>query len=179
MARLGVEFTVESPDVDETPRPPESPVELALRLSNDKAAAVFARNSGATVIGSDQVCHCGKRLFGKPMSVEAAKKQLIELSGQRVEFVTALSVHWPGNSANDHSVTRVRYRQLDEGAIDQYLQRDSEAIHCAGACRAEGPGIALCEEILSDDPTSLIGLPLIRLVRLLETAGIRVVQGWR
>ncbi|MGH8529135.1 MAG: Maf family nucleotide pyrophosphatase [Nevskiales bacterium] len=174
LARLRLNFTSVSPNVDETPRPGEAAADLALRLAGAKAAAVANQHPDAWVIGSDQVLQAGSQLLGKPGSHSAAVAQLRQLSGQTVQFHTAVCLHTPdGKPLSDNVITQTRYRVLSDEEIARYLKLEP-AYDCAGACKAEGLGITLCEEITSSDPTALIGLPLIALRRLLNQAGWRL-----
>lgn len=175
LARLGLPFEVEAPGVDEVSLPDEAPEALALRLARLKAAAVAARHPAAWVIGSDQVAVLDGRTLGKPGTHAAAVAQLEAASGQPMQFHTAVCLHdaASGESAAELVTVRVRFRELDVGQIERYLQRE-QPYDCAGSARVEGLGISLLETVESDDPTALIGLPLIRLVTLLRHAGVQV-----
>jgi septum formation protein len=171
LERLGLPFAVAAADIDESPNPGESGAELAQRLAIAKAGHVAGQHPGAVVIGSDQVAECRGRLLGKPGTVENACAQLAFCSGQTMQFHSAVAV-----SAGDHMrhrlvTTRVRLRVLDPSQIRQYVTRD-QPLDCAGAMRSESLGVALAEEILSDDPSALIGLPLIATIDLLGEFGI-------
>lgn len=170
LARLQIPFQHQSPDVDESPLPSELPEALAQRLARLKAETIARQHPGAWVIGSDQVLDCGGRLFGKPLTRERAETQLAALSGQRARFFTALCLHTPGAVLEAVDITESQYRHLSAAEIRRYLDAEP-ALDCAGSCKAEGLGITLCEHIRSDDPTGLIGLPLIALRRLLAQAG--------
>lgn len=171
LTRLRLEFECISPDVDESPRPGEAAAELALRLACAKAAAVAKQHPDAWVIGSDQVLQAGSSFLSKPGSHAAAVAQLRQLSGQTASFHTAICLQTPdGKQRNENVITQTRYRELSDGEIERYLRLEP-AYDCAGACKAEGLGISLCDEITSNDPTALIGLPLIALCRLLRAAG--------
>lgn len=171
LARLRVPFTAIAPEVDETPRPGERPAELALRLSLAKAAAVAALHPGALLIGSDQVATVDGTPIGKPGSFERAREQLRQLSGRTVEFHSALCVTDGLRRETDDVVTYCRFRSLDAAAIDTYLRLE-QPYDTAGSAKAEGLGIALMEEMRSDDPTAIIGLPLIALARMLRSFGL-------
>lgn len=175
LARLRLPFTVEPPHVDESPRPGELPAELARRLAAAKAAAVARRHPGAVVIGSDQVADLDGEPLGKPGNHANAVAQLTRMSGRTVVFQTALSVvcSETGFAQHDLAAVRVRFRALDAAEIEAYL-RAEQPYDCAGSARSEGLGIALLEAIDSDDPTALVGLPLIRTCRMLRAAGVRV-----
>ncbi len=175
LARLGLPFDVAAPDVDETPRPGEAPRALALRLAQAKARAVAALHPGALVIGSDQVADLAGEPLGKPGTHERATAQLRRMRGQVVVFHTAVSVvcQATGFAQVDLAPVRVRLRDLSDAEIERYL-RAEEPYDCAGSARSEGLGIALLESIESDDPTALVGLPLIRTCRMLRAAGMTV-----
>ena len=172
LSRLRLAFDVAAPDVDETPQPGEAPRALALRLALAKARDVAARHPGAIVIGSDQVADLAGRPLGKPGTHERALAQLRAMSGQTVVFQTALSVVClaSGFEQTDLAAVEVRFRTLNEGEIERYL-RAEQPYDCAGSAKSEGLGIALLEAIHSDDPTALVGLPLIRTARMLRAAG--------
>ncbi len=176
MERLDLEFSVCSPDVDETPRAGESPMDLVRRLAEAKARAGAAQAGRALVIGSDQVAVVGDEVLGKPGSAERACAQLTRLSGQRVVFLTGLCLF---NSAEDRTQLEVVpfsvvFRHLSSTQIQDYVRRE-QPFNCAGSFKSEGLGIALFERMEGDDPTALIGLPLIRLVGMLEAEGLAVL----
>jgi septum formation protein len=174
LARLGLAFEVVKPDADETPLAGEAPAELALRLSVLKARSV--RAADALVIGSDQAAALDGRLFGKPGSHEAAVRQLRMLSGKPADFHTAVTVLDSRNNTMESRVVpcRVTFRKLDERRIESYLLRE-QPYDCAGSAKTEGLGIALIERMETEDPTSLVGLPLIALTAMLERAGLPVL----
>lgn len=173
LARLGLAFTVDSPAIDETPRTDEKPRALALRLARSKARRVAERHPGAIVIGSDQVADLNGKPLGKPGDFDRAKAQLRHMSGQTVSFYTALAVirRATGFEKSVMARAKVTFRTLTDGEIERYL-RIEEPYDCAGSAKSEGLGIALLEAIESDDPTTLIGLPLIRTAHLLRAAGL-------
>jgi septum formation protein len=173
LQRLGLPFEVDSPQVDETPLPGEAPAALARRLALAKARAVATRHPKAVVIGSDQVADLNGEPLGKPGTHERAVTQLQRMRGQVVVFQTALSVVCLESrfEASDLAEVRVRFRSLTDEAIETYL-RAEQPYDCAGSAKSEGLGIALLESIDNDDPTALIGLPLIRTCRLLREAGL-------
>jgi len=175
LSRLKLPFTVEAPQVDETPLPAEPPRALALRLAEAKARAVAQRHPQAVVIGSDQVADLAGEPLGKPGNHANAVAQLQRMSGREVIFQTALSVvcQESGFAQHDLAPVRVRFRSLQRDEIEAYL-RAEEPYDCAGSARSEGLGIALLEAIDSDDPTALVGLPLIRTCRMLRAAGLRI-----
>ncbi len=173
LERLHVAFTVITPDLDETARPQESPVALASRLALEKANAVARRNPDSVVIGSDQVADLDGAALGKPGTHERALQQLRQMRGRTVLFHTAVAVvcHASGFCGTDLATVEVQFRVLSDAEIETYLQRE-QPYDCAGSARSEGLGIALLDSIRNDDPTALVGLPLIRTCRLLRAAGI-------
>ncbi|MDA8093924.1 MAG: Maf family nucleotide pyrophosphatase [Betaproteobacteria bacterium] len=173
LSRLQIPFVVASPDVDEAPRPGEPPAATALRLSEAKARAVKDRFPHALIIGSDQVADLDGEAIGKPISRENAIRQLTRMQGKGVSFHTGLCVY---NSLSDRAQCelvpyRVRFRPLTQAQIERYLAKE-QPYNCAGSARTEGLGISLLEAMTGDDPTALIGLPLITLVRLLNNEGL-------
>lgn len=173
MQRLGLPFECIAPGVDESPLPGESPAALALRLAQAKALAVARLHPQALVIGSDQVADLHGQPLGKPGEHARAVAQLRAMSGQEVQFHTAVAVHClaSGFAQVLLAPVRVRFRPLSEAEIETYLQRD-KPYDCAGSARSEALGVALLQSIESDDPTALIGLPLIRTCALLRDAGL-------
>ena len=173
LARLRLPFEVAAPEVDETPLPGEAPRALALRLAQAKAQAVAARHPQALVIGSDQVADLAGEPLGKPGTHERATLQLRRMRGHTVVFHNALAVvcHASGYAQTDLAAVQARFRALTDDEIERYLQAE-QPYDCAGSAKSEGLGIALLDAIESDDPTALIGLPLIRLGRLLRAAGV-------
>ena len=173
LQRLHLPFEVAAPDVDETPMPGEAPEALARRLALAKARAVAARHPEAVVIGSDQVADLEGEPLGKPGTHERAVAQLQRMRGRTVVFQTALSVVCLASSfeMSDLAPVRVRFRELSDAEIETYLRLE-QPYDCAGSAKSEGLGIALLESIENDDPTALIGLPLIRTTRLLRAAGL-------
>lgn len=176
LSRLRIPFSVQSPEVDETPLEGERPMQLAQRLALAKAKAVAERNPKAVVIGSDQVADLNGMSLGKPGNFERAMAQLRQMSGQTVVFQTALAVVCldSGFEQADLASVRVQFRVLSDAEIEVYLQRE-KPYDCAGSAKSEGLGIALLESIANDDPTALIGLPLIRTGNLLRAAGIKIL----
>jgi septum formation protein len=173
LQRLGLPFTVAAPDVDETPLPGETPRALALRLALAKAHAVAAQHPDAVVIGSDQVADLHGQPLGKPGTHERASAQLQRMSGETVVFQTAVAVVCAatGFEQVDLAPVEVRFRTLTGDEIERYL-RIEQPYDCAGSAKSEGLGISLLEAIHSDDPTALVGLPLIRTCRMLRAAGL-------
>jgi len=176
LRRLGLPFETARPSFDETPLPGETPEASALRLAIGKARSVAAQFSGALVIGSDQVAFGAGRRLDKPGGHDAAVRQLEALSGQCAEFHTAVAlIDAPKDGVQARVVgCKVHFRSLDRARIEAYLCRE-QPYDCAGSAKAEGLGIALIARIETDDPTSLIGLPLIALTEMLERAGMPVV----
>jgi septum formation protein len=176
LSRLGLPFAVDSPGTDETPLPDEPPAATVLRLAEAKARSVAARHPHALIIGSDQVAQCDGKPVGKPGSHANAVTQLKALSGKTVIFHTGLALL---DASANHCQTALvdvtsAFRDLAEAEIEAYLQRD-QPYDCAGSVKVETLGIALFTRIASDDPTALIGLPLIRLVDMLRVAGVTVL----
>jgi septum formation protein len=173
LERLRMPFEVRSPGVDETPLPGETPSALAQRLALAKARAVAALEPEAIVIGSDQVADLDGQAIGKPGTHERAVAQLSLMSGRRVVFQTALAVVRPstGYVGQALAAVGVSFRRLGADEIEHYL-RTEQPYDCAGSAKCETLGIALLDAIDSDDPTALVGLPLIRTSRLLREAGL-------
>jgi len=176
MNRLKLPFEVQSPEVDETPLPGEAPAALAQRLALAKAQAVARRFPDAVVIGSDQVADLNGEGLGKPGTHERAVAQLRRMRGQTLVFQTAVAVvcEASGLEQQDIAPVRVVFRQLGDEAIERYLQAE-QPYDCAGSAKSEGMGIALLDAIDSDDPTALVGLPLIRTCRMLRAAGVELL----
>ena len=173
LQRLRLPFTVAAPAVDETPLPGEPPAQLAQRLALAKAHAVATLHPEAVVIGSDQVADLAGQPLGKPGNHARATAQLQRMRGHTVVFHTAVAVvcHASGFAQGELAPVRVRFRELSDAEIERYL-RAEQPYDCAGSAKSEGLGISLLEAIDSDDPTALIGLPLIRTCRLLRAAGL-------
>ena len=177
LERLGLPFQTAAPDFDETPIPGETAAETALRLAVGKARLLADRFPAALIIGADQVVWCGGRQLGKPMSVANAQQMLTELSGQRIEFYSAICLL---NSFSDGlqchvDTTVVTLRQLSAEQISRYLAREPDALYCAGAAKSEGLGSVLLEKVESSDPNALIGLPLFRLIDFLQREGVSLI----
>ncbi|AUT58921.1 Maf-like protein [Paraburkholderia terrae] len=180
LERLRIPFDVAVPAIDETPRAGESPEATALRLAQAKARAVasgLTAGEQALVIGSDQVATYDGHQIGKPGTHEKALAQLQGMRGREVLFHSALCLFdsRPGDAQTVDVVTRVRFRDLPDAALDAYLRAEAP-YDCAGSAKAEGLGIALLDAIESDDPTALIGLPLIALTRMLLAAGYPLLE---
>jgi septum formation protein len=173
LERLRLPFVCLSPGVDETPQAGEAPAALAQRLALAKAQAVAALHPQAVVIGSDQVADLHGQCIGKPHTHERAVAQLQAMRGQSVVFQTAVAVvcQASGHARTLLAPVTVRFRDLSDAEIEHYL-RTEQPYDCAGSAKSEALGIALLDAIDSDDPTALIGLPLIRTCRLLREAGL-------
>jgi septum formation protein len=172
LERLRVSFDVIAPGVDETPLDGEAPEATAVRLSIAKARAAGAQAPGALVIGSDQVATCDGRQIGKPGTHDNARAQLQAMRGKSVEFHSALCLldGRSGKMQFSDVITRVQFRDLDDAEIEAYLLAETP-YDVAGSAKSEGLGITLVDAIHSDDPTALVGLPLIELSRMLRAAG--------
>ena len=176
LRRLQVPFEVFNPEIDETPLADEIPEATALRLAVAKTRAVAATYPDALIIGADQVAMLEGIQLGKPLNRINATRQLQFIRGKEVVFHTALSLF---NAHNGNMQTRlipshVKFRKLSNQQIDNYLDKE-QPYHCAGSAKSEGLGIALIERMVSDDPTALIGLPLIALVEMLACEGVEIV----
>jgi septum formation protein len=176
LSRLRLPFTVEAPEVDETALPDERPHDLALRLALAKARAVAARFPQAVVIGSDQVADLRGKPLGKPGNHDKAVAQLRQMRGESVVFQTAVAVVCADTGFEDVELApvKVKFRRITDAEIEAYLLAE-QPYDCAGSARSEGLGIALLDAIESDDPTALVGLPLIRTCRMIRAAGVRVL----
>jgi septum formation protein len=175
LSRLGIAFETWSPEIDESALARESPRDTATRLAHAKAAAALSRWPGAIAIGSDQVAEVDGAPIGKPGTLDNARRQLRQLSGRAVAFHTALCV-LNGASGSRHErlvTTDVEFRALSDGDIERYLAREP-ALDCAGSAKSEGLGIALLSRLSGDDPTALVGLPLIALAGILRTEGLEI-----
>lgn len=175
LARLRLPFIVAAPDVDETPLPGEAPAALARRLALAKARAVADLHPECIVIGSDQVADLHGQPLGKPGTHDRAVAQLQAMRGQTVIFQTAVAVvcKASGFVQEDLAPVRVQFRNLGDAEIEQYLRAETP-YDCAGSAKSEGLGISLLEAIDNDDPTALVGLPLIRTCRMLRAAGLNL-----
>ncbi|MBC7956132.1 MAG: septum formation inhibitor Maf [Cytophagales bacterium] len=173
LQRLRIPFDVRAPHVDETPRPGEAPAVLALRLAIAKAHAVAQLHPNAVVIGSDQVADLDGTPIGKPGTHEKATEQLRAMRGKAVVFQTAVAVVSLARAYEGSALVpvTVRFRDLSDAEIEHYLQTE-QPYDCAGSAKSEALGIALLSAIESDDPTALVGLPLIKTCELLRAAGL-------
>jgi len=176
LERLRIPFTVESPHVDETPLPGEAPAALAQRLALAKAQAVARRHPGSIVIGSDQVADLDGQPLGKPGTHSRAVTQLQQMRGKTVIFQTAVAVVCEESGFVQLALApvNVKFRELTDAEIESYLLAE-QPYDCAGSAKSEGLGIALLERIDNDDPTALVGLPLIRTSAMLRAAGITLL----
>ena len=173
LARLRLDFSVNAPRVDETPRAGEAPAQLAQRLALEKAQEVASRHPGAIVIGADQVAELDGQPIGKPGNHDRAVAQLQAMRGRQVVFHTAVAVVRPdtGFAQGLLAEVAVHFRALSDAEIERYLRLE-QPYDCAGSAKCETLGIALLDHIHSDDPTALVGLPLMRTCALLRLAGI-------
>jgi len=173
LERLQLNFMTDSPDIDETPLTNETPKDYVLRLSLEKAKAVAARHPNALIIGSDQCSVLEGEIRGKPHTHENAIKQLSESSGKRVSFLTGLCLY--NSKTEEYQLEmvpfHVDFRELSSDEIESYLLAE-KPYSCAGSFKSEGLGITLFERLIGDDPTSLIGLPLIRLSSMLRNEAL-------
>jgi MAF protein len=173
LERLRLPFTSASPAIDETALPGETPDALVRRLARQKAEALAAEFAGHLIIGSDQVAVLDGGILGKPHTFENARAQLLAVSGKRVDFLTGLALLDAASGRYQVDVVRftVHMRELDAAQVERYLQAE-QPYDCAGSFKAEGLGVSLFRRTEGDDATSLVGLPLIRLVDMLQMEGI-------
>jgi len=176
LSRLMIPFEVVVPDVDETPHQHESPQALVERLAILKAQTVASKHADALVIGSDQVAVHNGEIVGKPLTHERAVDQLKSASGKTVLLYTGLALvnSTSGRVQSEVVPFGVTFRALTELQIQTYLRKE-QPYHCAGSVKSEGLGVALLERFEGEDPATLIGLPLIRLIRMLENEGLAVI----
>ena len=174
--KLGFAYRSKKPDIDETPFPDEAPNELVARLAESKARAVMQQFPNALIIGSDQVAVLDGEILGKPGTKSRAIEQLKKASGRCMTFLTGLSLldSETGIAKTEVVPFDVHFRILTDQMIDRYLERE-QPFNCAGSFKSEGLGIVLFDKLDGEDPNTLIGLPLIRLTRLLEQAGVEVL----
>jgi septum formation protein len=176
LERLRISYQTYAPEIDETPLPDESPTTLVTRLAELKARSAQSAYPKALIIGSDQIAVIGHKILGKPGTHEQAVKQLNEASGKRVDFLTGLCLF---NSDTNQAQTdviqfSVTFRELTQTQIENYLHLD-KPYNCSGSFKSEGLGIALLSKMEGNDPTAIIGLPLIRLVQMLENEGVSIL----
>ncbi len=176
LEKLQLPFAVVSPDVDETPLTEEKPEQTALRLAQQKARKVGETHRDSLIIGCDQVATLDGLQLGKPLTHDNAVKQLRLMRGRSVTFHSAMCLFnaATGNMQAEDVVYEVRFRQLTDDQIENYLRKE-QPYHCAGSAKSEGLGIALIEWMRGDDPNALIGLPLIRLITMLQNEGVAVI----
>lgn len=176
LSRLQLPFEIQVPDIDESPGKDEAPPDLVVRLATEKAKAVANRVDNALVIGCDQVAVHGGVIVGKPKDHDHAVQQLKTASGTSVMLYTGLALINSSTSQVQSEVVpyKVKFRKLTDEQIENYLQKE-QPYHCAGSVKSEGLGIALLEKFAGDDPNTLIGLPLIRLIKMLEREGMTVI----
>ena len=176
LQRLRIPFEIAAPDVDETAQPLETPKQLACRLAMAKARVIAAQFPGGVVIGADQVADLDGQALGKPGDHTRATAQLQKMRGRTVIFQTAVAVVCleTGFAQMDLAQVKVKFRELSNEEIETYLRAETP-YDCAGSAKSEGLGIALLESIDNDDPTALVGLPLIRTCRMIQAAGVRVL----
>ena len=176
LTKLHVEFVTDNPRVDESPQAGETPAQLVARLAEAKARAVGQRHPDALIIGSDQVAVNGEVILGKPGDHARATEQLRQASGKRITFLTGLALF--NSTTGKCQVTvepfSVVFRQLSDEQIEHYLRRE-QPYNCAGSFKSEGLGIALFQRLEGDDPNALIGLPLIRLIEMLNRERVYVI----
>jgi MAF protein len=175
LARLRLPFVCSSPDIDESHRPQEPAIELVKRLAREKAQALAGIFPDHLIIGSDQVAVLGERIIGKPHTFEKARDQLLAASGASVTFLTGLALlnSQTGHCQVDCVPFTVHMRTLDQASIERYLYAE-QPYDCAGSFKAEGLGVSLFQRTEGPDATSLIGLPLIRLIDMLLVEGVQV-----
>jgi len=176
LERLHLSYQTYAPQIDETSLPDESPARLVTRLAELKAHSAQSTYPKALIIGSDQIAVIGNTILGKPGTHEQAIKQLNEASGKQVDFLTGLCLL---NTDTNHAQTdivpfSVTFRQLTQTQIENYLNLD-KPYNCSGSFKSEGLGIALLSKMAGNDPTAIIGLPLIRLVQMLESEGVSIL----
>lgn len=174
--KLNLDYECLSPDIDETSLEGEQALQLVERLAINKAKAVSSSFPEALIIGSDQVAVCNGTILGKPHTHENATQQLLNASGEHVTFYTGLALFNSATGTVQSEVVpfHVHFRTLTAEMIENYL-RIEKPYNCAGSFKSEGLGIALFEKLEGEDPNTLIGLPLIRLIRMLEAEGMRVI----
>ncbi|SFP90349.1 MAF protein [Geopseudomonas sagittaria] len=175
LERLRLPFDCQAPEIDESPLPGESAEQLVCRLAEQKSRALASRHQQHLIIGSDQVAALDRQILGKPHTFERAREQLRAASGASVTFYTGLCLH---NSQSGHTQTAcvpftVHFRPLDDASIERYLRLE-QPYDCAGSFKSEGLGISLFRSTSGEDATSLIGLPLIRLVDMLLAEGVQI-----
>ena len=176
LQKLLIPFNSISPKIDETALDGEKPHQTALRLAQEKAKKIGAEYPHALVIGCDQVATLDGEQLGKPLNHQNATKQLQTMRGREVTFHSALCLYnaATGNMQAEVVPYLVRFRQLTDAQIDNYLSKE-QPYQCAGSAKSEGLGIALMERMIGEDPNALIGLPLIKLITMLQNEGVSVI----
>ena len=176
LQKLQIPFSTISPKIDETPLAGEKSHETALRLAQEKAKKIGVEHPHALVIGCDQVATLDGEQLGKPGNHNNATEQLRKMRGREVKFYSALCLYnaATGNMQAETVPYLVRFRQLTDAQIENYLNKE-QPYHCAGSAKSEGLGVALIERMLGEDPNALIGLPLIKLVSMLQNEGINII----
>lgn len=177
LERLSLDFTTESPEIDESRKSNEDAEQLVKRLSYEKAKVIAEKNPNSLVIGSDQVAVNGDQILGKPETDQKACEQLQQASGKCVTFLTGLCLYNSntGQFQLDFVPYSVYFRELTDDQIATYVEME-QPLNCAGSFKSEGLGVALFEKMGGEDPTSLIGLPLIRLISMLKNEGVEVLS---
>ncbi len=176
LERLNLDFEIISPDIDETPLAGESGRDLAIRLAEQKAQAIadsLGSSADNVIIGSDQVAEANDEMLGKPLTEERAVAQLLRLSGHTVVFHTAMALVSGGTTTSHYVPTTIAMRLLTPEEVTRYVRQD-QPLHCSGALKTESLGISLMQSFSSDDPTAIIGLPLITLSEQLRELGFAV-----
>lgn len=176
LEKLDLSFDCDSPDIDETPLKNEHPKDMVARLAKQKAQAIAERHPHSIIIASDQCATLDGKIIGKPGNHENAVEQLTQASGRTVTFYTSLCVFNAGTNQYEETVEPfyVYFRELNESQIENYLQKE-QPYQCAGSFKSEGLGISLFSRLEGDDPNTLIGLPLIKLIAMLERFHIKVI----
>ncbi len=176
LGKLGLPFDCAAPDIDESPLQGETPHQLVARLAEQKAKAVSSNHPDSLIIGSDQVAVLDEEILGKPGNHSRALEQLHRAVGKKVTFLTGLCLYNAQTGASQVEVVPfiVHFRPLTSSQIENYLQRE-QPYNCAGSFKSEGLGISLFERLEGEDPNTLIGLPLIRLIKMLEKEGVEVI----
>lgn len=177
LSRLGLPFEAIAPVCDETPLANESALDTAIRLARIKAHSLTQTHPEAVIIGSDQVALLDGQQLGKPLTREIARQMLTAMRGKTLHFHTALCVVNAAKKTYQEmcDITTVTMRNYSDTQIEHYLEREPDALHCAGSCKSEGLGGAMIESIQSNDPNALIGLPLFALITLLQQEGIEIL----
>lgn len=176
LEKLDLSFDCDSPDIDETPLKNEHPKDMVARLAKQKADAIATRHPQSIIVASDQCATLDGKIIGKPGDHQTAVEQLTAASGRTVTFYTSLCVYNAGTNQYQEAVEPfyVYFRELSESQIENYLKKE-EPYNCAGSFKSEGLGISLFDRLEGDDPNTLIGLPLIQLIRMLETFHVKVI----